>query len=261
MKSILKRLIGQKSATTIRRWFPSEVQKKAEFQETARKVAFYATFVENGSLCFDVGANIGNRITPLLKIGARIIAIEPQQKCIKYLKRKFGKMITIVEKGLGESECVKEFHLSEDSTLSSFSDYWIKTVTNTSRFKGKNWIKNVKVSMTTLDELIKKYGKPSFIKIDVEGYELEVLKGLTHPIKMISFEYTVPEQPERAIVCIDQIEKYNKLVECNYSIGEDLVWALPHWVSAEKMRQIILSPEFLTTSFGDIYVRTKEDAK
>jgi FkbM family methyltransferase len=260
MKSILKRVIGPKGITRLRKWFPSPVQKKAEIQETQRKVAFYSSFVEQGAICFDVGANMGNRIIPLLSIGARVIAIEPQEKCYRYLKRKFGKRIILIKKGLGESNGVKEFHISEDSTLSSFSDNWINTVTNSSRFKGKNWIKTVKVSITTADELIEKYSTPSFIKIDVEGYELEVLKGLTRPIGMISFEYTVPEQPERAILCIAEIEKNNKRIECNYSIGEDLVWALPQWISTEEMGQLILSKPFQSTSFGDIYVRAKKDA-
>jgi FkbM family methyltransferase len=177
------------------------------------------------------------------------------------LQKKFGKRITIIKKGLGETAGEKEFHLSEDSTLSSFSDTWINAVTNTSRFKDKKWLRTVRVSMTTADELIAKYGRPAFIKIDVEGYELEVLKGLSQAVGMISFEYTVPEQPERAIQCIAEIEKHNRLIECNYSIGEDLVWALPQWISREEMVRLIRSKEFQSTSFGDIYVRTSQNAQ
>jgi len=259
MKAVIKRILGQKSTSRLRKWFPSDVQKRAEIQEIARKAAFYESFVKKGSVCFDVGANTGNRIAPLLQIGAIVIAVEPQDKCFRHLKRKFGNTIILVKNGLGETNGIKEFHISEDSTLSSFSDNWISSVTGTDRFKGKSWVKTVKVAMTTADELIKKYGKPDFIKIDVEGYELEVLKGLTEPIEMISFEYTVPEQPDRALMCLDQIEKHNPQIECNFSIGEDLVWAIPRWVSASEMRALILSQAFQETSFGDIYVRTKSN--
>ncbi|MHB8206946.1 FkbM family methyltransferase [Mucilaginibacter sp.] len=226
MKAFLKRVFGQQLTARLRAWFPSAVQRNAEAREIERKSVFYGSFVKKGDICFDVGANVGNRIMPLLEIGAVVVAVEPQDQCYKYLRRKFGDRIALVKKGLGEAEAVKSFHLSDDSTISSFSDDWISAVKKTSRFKEKKWNKTVSVEMTTVDHVIKLYGQPSFIKIDVEGYELEVLKGLSQSINMISFEYTVPEQPERAVQCIEQIEKFNESIECNYSIGEDLVWAL-----------------------------------
>ena len=87
--------------------------------------------------------------------------------------------------------------------------------------------------MTTLDKLIEKYGEPVFIKIDVEGFELEVLKGLTRPVKLLSYEYTVPEQIDRVIECMEQIQKVNPKIECNYSIGESMDFALEEWQSPE----------------------------
>lgn len=96
---------------------------------------------------------------------------------------------------------------------------WIDAVKQ-ERFKSYTWSAPVKIPITTLDKLIEKYGKPHFIKIDVEGYELEVLKGLTQAINWISFEYTVPEQTQKAIDCILQIQKFNPNIQCNYSIEE-----------------------------------------
>ncbi|WP_428328414.1 FkbM family methyltransferase [Mucilaginibacter sp.] len=258
MRSSLKKAIGPKVITQLRTWFPSAVQKRSELREIERKAVFYSSFIKKGDTCFDVGANVGNRIAPLLYIGAKVVAVEPQEKCAKFLKQKFGNQITLIRKGLGEAKSVKEFHISNDSTISSFSDEWINAVKDTHRFKEKNWNKAVMIEMTTADEVIEANGIPSFIKIDVEGYELEVLKGLTQPIGLISFEYTVPEQPDRAIMCLNQIEKHNKNIECNYSIGEDLVWALTDWLSAEEMRNHIFSEGFNQTSFGDIYIRTKQ---
>ncbi|MDN3584414.1 FkbM family methyltransferase [Mucilaginibacter flavus] len=257
MKTFLKRVFGPHLTARFRESFPSLVQRRAEAREIERKSNFYASFVNKGDICFDVGANMGNRITPLLEIGASVVAVEPQESCYKYLDKKFGNKISLVKKGLGEAEAVKVFHLSDDSTISSFSDDWISAVKKTSRFKNKKWDKSVSVEMTTVDNIIKSFGHPSFIKIDVEGYELEVLKGLTRPVNMISFEYTVPEQPGRAVLCIAQIEKYNNHIECNYSIGEDLVWALKDWLPAADMKQHIFSEQFNQTCFGDIYIRTK----
>lgn len=258
MRALLKKILGPNLVAKLRKRFPSKIQQKANMMEIQRKAAFYSLFIKPGDICFDVGANMGNRIAPLLYLGAQVIAIEPQEKCYNYLKREFGDKIILVQKGLGEAEGIKLFHLSDDTTLSSFSSEWITSVKTTGRFKEKTWKTVLQTEMTTVDLLIEKYGKPSFIKIDVEGYELEVLKGLTTAVQMISYEYTVPEQPERAIMCLDRIEKYNPQIECNYSIGEDLVWALAAWVSPGQMRAHILTAEFNDTCFGDIYVRTRQ---
>lgn len=234
------------------KWFP----KFKELKETRKRKAFYGSFIKKDDLCFDVGANEGNRIIPLLRLGAKIVAVEPQESCYKFLKLRFGDKIKLVTKGLGESEGVESFHISNASTISSFSQEWINSV-KASRFKEYNWEKVVKVEMTTLDLLIEQYGRPEFIKIDVEGYELNVLKGLTKPVQLISFEYTVPEQTNKVIECIERIENNDKNIECNYCIGEDMVLALDKWLSVEKMKQHILSKEFIDSNFGDVYVRIK----
>ena len=47
------------------------------------------------------------------------------------------------------------------------------------------------VPVTTLDALIERHGVPSFVKVDAEGFEEEVLQGLSRSIKALSFEFTV----------------------------------------------------------------------
>jgi FkbM family methyltransferase len=263
MKKIIKSFFGNflifKIKYNLVKWFPSKTQKdiiKQELIEVRQRKLFYGSFIKKDDLCFDVGANEGNRITPLLELGAKIVAVEPQEDCYKILQYKFGKNIQIVTKGLGASDGVKNFYISNASTISSFSDEWINSV-RTARFKDYNWDKCVKVEMTTLDSLIDKYGQPIFIKIDVEGYELEVLKGLTKSINMISFEYTVPEQTNMVIECIELIEKNDKNIECNYSVGESMEFKLQNWQSVTEFKNHISTDEFLSTGFGDIYVRIK----
>jgi FkbM family methyltransferase len=263
MKKALKLFLGDFLVYRIMdfktKWFPNKEQKKRikqELEEISKRKLFYGSFIKKNDLCFDVGTNVGNRIIPLLELGAKIVAVEPQESCYKILKHKFGKKIEIVTKGIGESEGVANFHISNVNTISSFSDEWINSVKN-ARFKDYSWAKVVKVEMTTLDKLIEKYSLPIFIKIDVEGYELDVLKGLTKPIKLISFEYTVPEQINKVIECIEQIEKNDANIECNYSIGESMVLALQVWQSVEKMKKYIITKEFIDSGFGDVYVRIK----
>ena len=64
-------------------------------------------------------------------------------------------------------------------TISTMSDKWIKDGRFSNDYK---WTKTQLVAVTTLDDLIKEYGSPKFCKIDVEGFEYPVLKGLTKPI-------------------------------------------------------------------------------
>jgi FkbM family methyltransferase len=170
------------------------------------------------------------------------------------LQRKFGNKIVIINKGLGSKEEIKNFYEADLSSLSTFSEEWIQSLKQT-RLKQHNWQLPKKVEIITLDRLITEYGVPSFIKIDVEGYESEVLAGLNYPVKMISFEYTVPEKTEKIIVCIKKIESLNNNILCNFSIHENAEFALKEWVSVAGMFEIVHSSEFISTSVGDIYIR------
>ena len=109
--------------------------------------------------------------------------------------------------------------------------------------------------MTTLDNLIAIYGKPTFIKIDVEGFEHEVLKGLSQNVKFISFEYTVPEAITSVLDCIDRIstiDNQNNIL-FNYSVGETMEWALDEWLPVNEMKKEIKLDRFIQSGFGDIY--------
>jgi hypothetical protein len=70
------------------------------------------------------------------------------------------------------------------------------------------WYEPLKLKSTSLDSLILKYGEPDFIKIDVEGYELEVLKGLTKKSKEICFEWAE-----------EQYDNINKIIRHLQSLG------------------------------------------
>lgn len=260
LKKVLKRVLSNYQIMIIKdfkaKYFPSQNQKlitEQEKIELKRRKEFYKQFINQGELCYDVGANIGNRIKPLLDLGAKIIAVEPQESCYKYLEKKFGSKIKIVKKGLGEAESIKDFHISDATTISSFSEEWIDSVKQ-ERFKNYNWDRTVKIEMTTLDKLIEIHGLPVFVKIDVEGYEAEVLKGLSKPIRTVSFEYTVPEQTKKVIECITIIDKITNKAKYNYSIGESMEMALNEWIDVNAMKEHVKSNNFIKTGFGDIYV-------
>lgn len=250
MRKAIKRLIGRSNIYYLKSLFGRKQNKSA----LNKRVAFYGEFLHTGDLYFDIGANLGNRIEPALKLGAKVVAVEPQKECCTFLKKKYGNTIVIINKGVGAREGEQDFFQSETHMISSFSPEWIDAVKKSGRFSDREWQKKGTISLTTLDTLIQQYGRPNFIKIDVEGYEAEVLKGLSQPVNYLSFEYTVPEQQAHVITCIQRISEINAAIECNYSQGESMKWATEQWRTAEEMIHFVQTDEF--TGFGDIYVRS-----
>ena len=105
--------------------------------------------------------------------------------------------------------------------------------------------------------LIQQYGVPDFIKIDTEGFELEVLKGLSKPVKALSFEYTLPHQKDKAIECISVIDLlYKGNVLYNICRDEAYTMHLPEWIPAAILVAQLKSEDFNIKNFGfygDVY--------
>lgn len=219
-----------------------------------RLLEFYSQLINKNDFCFDIGASYGNRTETFLKLGAKVLAVEPQKNEFNYLKKKFGNKIILINKAVGSGCETKKMFLNEHSALSSLSEEWISKVKDTNRFINVRWDKIIDVEVVTLENLIENYGVPDFCKIDVEGYELEVLKGLSKPIKLISFEFTIPEFTDRAIDCINHLSKLGNII-CNYSKGESLELGLNDWLYPDKF--ILNFKLFPSKNIidGDIYVK------
>jgi len=207
-------------------------------------------FINQGDLVFDVGANIGSRTEMFLGKGARVVCFKPQAECAKILKQKFGHNphVTILEKGLAESSGTLQLSIcSKTNVISTFCDKW-----KTGRFADYNWDKVVTVEVTSLDKIIKTHGLPKYCKIDVEGFEYQVLKGLSHPIPLISFEVTM-EFFDDMIKCVSHLEMLG-YKEFNFAKGEAQGLVFGDWVSSDILFQYLtnLNDESL---WGDIYAK------
>ena len=220
------------------------------------QMQFYSTLIKPNDLCFDIGGNVGFKTNVFLNLKARVITLEPQQSCVDILEAKYGKRAVILQKGAGEFNEVKEFYVSDNSQLSSFSKDWLIELKKT-RFKDSSVKTIEKIEIVTLDSLIGTYGNPGFIKIDVEGYELEVLKGLSKPFGVLSFEYAVPENLNGTIACLKYLKgKYQNLV-CNYLICNETNWVLNKWVPVDEMIAKVQQGSFIATYAGDIYIKNE----
>ena len=234
-------------------------KRKKEFYEWNNiddsKMLFYSQFINTNDIVFDVGSNLGNRTKVFLKLGAKVISFDPQEECSALLCKisKKEKNLIHVSKGLGKEEKQAIMYISNNSTVSSLSSNWIKAVRSHNRFEGTNWDLRQAVDISTLDIEIMKHGKPKFCKIDVEGYELEVILGLCQPIDFISFEFT-PEFINNALAVIDHLSSIGD-VSFQFSLGESMKFSLDNWVRKNEIIKI-LKYDVDPMNFGDVYVKT-----
>ena len=215
----------------------------------------YRQFVAPGDLAFDVGAHAGNRTRALAALGCRVIAVEPQPHFARVLRRLFHRSprVTIVEAAAGRSEGHAELAISSrNPTVTTLSRAWREARQSDDDFAGVQWDRAVDVTVTTLDALIARNGVPAFVKIDVEGGEPEVLAGLTHPVRAVSFEY-LPRALDLVDTCAARLEMLGPYC-FNWSRGESFVLAADGWLSRDELLAVLRTGAAQQSS-GDIYAR------
>ena len=218
-----------------------------------RSLRFYSQFIRPGDLVFDVGANLGDRTQLFLELGAKVVAIEPNPVCTQELRRRFDKNpdVIVVESGVADQVGTAQLAICEEySAVSTLSDKWQSSSRHSKRTK---WSKTCTINLTTLDLLIERHGRPVFCKVDVEGFEEQVLKGLTQPITCISFEFLLEFMSDTQR-CIDRLGRLGR-AEFNYSIGESMKLARNDWMSSAVLAKALEIDMADADLWGDVYVR------
>jgi FkbM family methyltransferase len=156
---------------------------------------FYRQFLSPGDLAFDIGAHVGNRARAMRAAGARVVALEPQAAFVRFLRLTLPGDVTLLDVAAGADESEGALAVSRlHPTVSSLRDDFPATAGSSAGFGHVRWDSRQSVQVVTLDQLIAAHGMPRFVKIDVEGYEAEVLAGLSRPVPLLAFEY-LPAMP------------------------------------------------------------------
>jgi FkbM family methyltransferase len=184
-------------------------------------------FVEPGYLVFDVGANRGVYAEVLISLGCRVVAVEPNPALLPLIRRR-APAATVVHAAVGAQDgetSLKVGDQPDEDLHSTLSDRYAADLEKT---LGYTLTRKIMVPMVSLASLTAKYGEPEFVKIDVEGWEAEVLRGLAEPPRALSFEFHGSMLDELS-KCLVLLPSYVFRI----SIGNDFRWST-EWMDASS---------------------------
>jgi hypothetical protein len=139
---------------------------------------------------------------------------------------------------------IAELHMADRTDVSTLDIQWIQ------RIKTAKWQTTVPVQVRTLDSLANQYGIPSYVKVDAEGHDFDVLCGMSFEPSIVSFEFH-PADFLAARDCVERLKRRS----FNFVIEEQSQFELKSWVNAKQILAIVSTlPSYI--EYGDIFART-----
>lgn len=215
--------------------------------------AFYRRFLRPGQVAFDIGAHVGDRTAAFRRLGATVVAVEPQPDLVRLLRRLFGRddgvsiVPTLVGSAIGSADLWVN---RRNPTISTASQAFIAAADGAAGWDQERWDDRLACPVTTLDALAEAHGAPDFVKLDIEGFEAEALAGLSRPPPALSFEFTTIQR-DVALACITRLRAlgYRWFNAC---LGESMRFAHPRPVDAGAIADWLLALPHAANS-GDVY--------
>jgi FkbM family methyltransferase len=257
MKQIVRKLLEQfeiyeSVKTSVLYDFYARIFLRKYWNKLQNEVTLFRALIRKPGMIFDVGANGGGKANIYRRIATKVVCVEPDKYCIEVLHRKFrfSKHVEIVAAAVGESEgegilyeespgsCVNTLAPKWKSDLEQNKPHWWKAESPITFTNSYN------VNILTLDRLIDLYGMPEYIKLDVEGFELQALRGLSHPVKLLSLEANLPTFLDETVECIATIARLSNLYKFAYSLEEGFGGELSPWLTHEQIKKMVLNSGF-----------------
>jgi FkbM family methyltransferase len=220
----------------------------------SREVEFYRSVLDGfrqQDLIFDVGANCGQKTDVFLRLGARVVAVEPDdanQRVLreKFLTRRFSpKPVNIVGKALSDQDAIQTMWVDgPGSALNTLSQKWVNALRGAERaaigvMDSQEFAVQREVQTTTLDQLMITHGRPFFVKIDVEGFEKTVLHGLRRTVPYLSFEVNLPEFRSEGLECVELLRRLAPDGKFNYTDDCQRGLILDRWVDSAAISLVL----------------------
>ncbi len=225
-------------------------------RERARAMdALYRPLVPAGSLAFDIGSHVGDRVACFRRLGARVVAVEPQPALVRTLRVLYRADAGVAVHRAAVGACDGEVELCvnvANPTVSTVSPAFIAAASGAAGWAGQRWTRVCRVPQITLDALIARHGRPAFVKIDVEGLEADVLAGLSAAVPALSFEFTTIQRGV-ALQCLRRCAQLGRY-RFNAALGETQRMVHPRWLDAESIAAWLRALPHDANS-GDVYAR------
>jgi FkbM family methyltransferase len=214
------------------------------------EVAFYRTTLKGfrrGDLILDIGANHGQKTDVFLRLGARVVAIEPDEFNQDVLRQKFlyhrfiKKPVIIVGKAVSDRRSHETMWIdAPGSAKNTLSKKWVETLrADVERFGTRlDFARKLEVETVPLEDLFVELGIPFYVKIDVEGHEPSVLRGLRNPVRYLSFEVNLPEFKREGFDCIELLGKFGPAGRFNYATDGRMRMVLENWLPLHEFTKI-----------------------
>ena len=213
------------------------------------ELAVLDRLMRRGGTAVDVGANQGFFAFALSALATRVVCFEPNPDYAAFARWMLRGRAEVHTLALADKPGNETFYVPHsDEGLVLHLAGSLKRAHH--QFKT---IESYPVEVRTLDSF--RLSDVTFIKIDVEGSEPEVLEGLTRPVPALAFEF-LPRALEQADACIARLGFLGEYV-FNWSSGETHRLAERSWLSDREVRAALRSSEARRRS-GDVYARIAE---
>jgi FkbM family methyltransferase len=247
--NVARRLSGTRAYVPLRNVYQAVFNRRYVHARRAR-CHLFRQFLKPGSLVFDVGANVGIYADVFLRLGAKVVAVEPNPECCEALRALGrGRLLAVRCEGMSDEPGEATLFVGEHSGHSTVSQEWMQTASREDA--GYRWKNEIRIRLNTLDRLCEEYGTPDFIKIDVEGFEHSALRGMSFQPSALSFEFHALTSGQMR-TCLE-LAVFDSGCSFNIVLDESHGFVWDDWRPRNQVFEYVST--LPVEKFGDIFVK------